>query len=93
MRLIQYLLKPSGARAPKATKLSLPGVALLMVLVTLSILMIIVTDMGYHQTLRFKLAIHQRDSAKAEFLAGSGLNVARLFLVLQDKLQKYFVQF
>ncbi len=65
------------------------GVALLLVMISLALISAVVTDLGYQENIRYKLAIYQKDAAKAEALAKGGLNVARLFLVVQEKLQTY----
>lgn len=67
------------------------GVALILVLVSLAFMGAAVGELSYNQFILYRLAIYERDAAQAESLASGGLNLARLFLVMQDKLQKYLV--
>lgn len=67
------------------------GVALILVLVSLAFMGAAVGELSYNQFVLYRLAIYERDAAQAESLAAGGLNLARLFLVVQDKLQAYLV--
>ena len=71
----------------KKIKRSYSAVALVMVQVALVLLAVIVTDMSVSETVRYKLATFDRDSLKAEALAKSGLEAARLVVAVQAKLQ------
>ncbi|MFT4625041.1 MAG: type II secretory pathway component PulK [Myxococcota bacterium] len=57
------------------------GVALLMVVSSIMLLTVIVTEIAYSATVRISLAAHHRDEAKAEALAMSGVQMYRLILM------------
>lgn len=92
------LMTPVGERVPmrqagKGGKKGAPhGIALLTVLLGLSLMSTIVTDLGYNEMVRYKLAAHDRDAMKAQALAESGVNVARLLLAAQSALQPLLVK-
>jgi type II secretory pathway component PulK len=65
------------------------GMALLVVVVGLGLLAAVVTDFASNETVYYKLASYERDALKAEALANSGVEFARLFLALQSRLQPY----
>lgn len=88
----QILLTPVGVRVPKGPKQRLQGVALLMVMMSLALMAAIVGDFSYNEMVRYKLAIHERDAAKAEALARSGLEMARLLLIVQGSIQQQLEQ-
>ena len=69
-----------------------PGVALLSVMMGLALMSAVVTEMSYNEMVRYKLAIYERDSVKAESLAHSGLNIARLLLAAQGAIQPMLTQ-
>lgn len=69
------------------------GVAILMVLVALALLMAVVTEISLKETVRYKLAINERDLLQAEGLAKSGANFAQLILMVQEPLQGYLTNF
>ena len=52
----------------------------------------IVTDMGANEMIRYKLASNDRDAMKAEALAESSTNLARLLLAMQDAVQPLITQ-
>ena len=64
-----------GGRSSKS------GVALLMVITSLMLITIIGTEMTKGGIVRLRLAANQRDEAKAEALAETGLQLYRLILV------------
>jgi type II secretory pathway component PulK len=69
------------------------GVAILTVMVSIALMMAIVTEMSTKETMRYKLAINERDALQAEALAQSGANFAQLILTVQEPLQKYMATF
>ena len=85
------LTAPSGTRL--GSRRSQPtGVALLSVMMGLALMSSVVTDMSYNEMVRYKLAIYERDSVKAESLAHSGTNIARLLLAAQGAIQPMLTQ-
>jgi Type II secretion system (T2SS), protein K len=63
------------------------GVALLTVMIALALMSAIVSDLGTNEFIRFRLASNDRDAMKAEALAESGTQVARLILSMQSAVQ------
>ncbi len=63
------------------------GFALLMVQIAILILVVINTDMSVNEMVRYRLATYDRDTLKAEALAQSGVQSARLIVAVQAKLQ------
>lgn len=92
-RLRQIFLTPLGTRWSPEKQWRLRGVALLMVMMSLAIMTAVVGDLGYNETIRYKLAIHNRDSLKAEALADGSLKIVGLLLLVQGKLQPMITQF
>lgn len=86
-RARQLLLTPVGRRIPVGKNGAPHGVALLTVMLGLALMSLIVTDLGYNEMVRYKLAIHERDAMKAEALTKSGLNLSRLVLSAQAAIQ------
>lgn len=84
-------LKPSGKRVG-GSRSHPTGVALLSVMMGLALMSSVVTDMSYNEMVRYKLAIYERDSVKAESLAHSGTNIARLLLAAQGAIQPMLTQ-
>jgi general secretion pathway protein K len=62
------------------------GVALLLVVVSIAILAAVAADFAYSSRVDLELAVHQRDSLRAEYLARSGLGMSRLLLQFQKQL-------
>jgi hypothetical protein len=97
MNMISWLKKvfftPLGTRMSREERNQSRGVALLMVIMGLAVMTSVVADLSYNETIRYQMAVHTRDSVKAEALAAGGLNWARLFLVIQDKIQNFIVGF
>jgi hypothetical protein len=52
----------------------------------------IVTDLGNNEIVRYRLASNDRDAMKAQALAESSLNIARLLLAMQDAVQPMITQ-
>lgn len=75
----------SGAPAPRRRQ---SGVALIVVVATMVIMTILVSEMAYGSTVRVMVAAHQRDRAQAEWLAQSGVNLYRLILTANKQLEK-----
>ncbi|MDA0712568.1 MAG: type II secretion system protein GspK [bacterium] len=67
--------------------------ALFLVMISLALMASVVGDLSYNETIRYKVALNERDSFKAEALAEGGLNLARLFLIIQGKIQPYITTF
>ena len=87
----RHLCAPSGRRFG-GQRSRPPGVALLSVMMGLALMSSVVTDMSYNEMVRYKLAIYERDSVKAESLAHSGLSIARLLLAAQGAIQPMLTQ-
>jgi type II secretory pathway component PulK len=78
------LTRPRGPirhRFYRASRRSRSGIALLLVITSLLFMTVLVTEIAFAASLRQQLGAHQRDEAKAEALARSGLNIYRLLLV------------
>lgn len=88
----RVLMTPVGRRVPVGKNGAPHGVALFMVLVALALMSAVVTDFGYNEMVRYKLAAHERDSLKAQALSESGVNVARLLLTIQGAVQPMLTQ-
>jgi hypothetical protein len=68
------------------------GIALFMVIIALALMSAVVTDFGYNQMVRYKLAAHDRDALKAQALAEGGVNMSRLLLSVQAAIQPMITQ-
>jgi type II secretory pathway component PulK len=82
-RLWDELTRPRGPvshRFHRAHRRSESGVALLLVLTSVLFLTVIATDIAFSATTRLRLAAHQRDEAKAEYLAQTGVGMYQLIL-------------
>jgi general secretion pathway protein K len=62
------------------------GVALLLVVLSIAILAAVAADFAYGSRVDLELAVHQRDALRAEYLARSGLGLARMILQFQKQL-------
>jgi general secretion pathway protein K len=62
------------------------GIALIVVVGTLMFLTALVTDITFGARVRFLTAVHERDEAKAQWLALTGVNLYRLILVANKQL-------
>lgn len=85
-RLWTELVRSRGATA--RTRRSRGGVALLLVVASLLVLTVIITDLSYGATIRFQVSTHQRDRVQAVWLARSGVNMYRLILTAGKQLEK-----
>jgi general secretion pathway protein K len=74
-------------------KKKLRGMALLLVMISLALMTSVVADLSYNETIRYKIALNERDALKAEALAEGALNIGRLFLIIQGKIQPYIAAF
>lgn len=95
----RVLLTPVGKRLPVGRRLAngeragAPhGIALFTVLIGLALMSAVVTDFGYNELLRYKLAAHERDAMKAQALNESALNFSRLLLSVQAAIQPMVTQ-
>lgn len=80
-RFWRWLTDPRSVRGRVRARRSRGGVALLVVVTTMLVLTIVVTDLSYGSTVRLLVVSHQRDRAKADWLARSGVNLYRLLLM------------
>jgi len=64
------------------------GIAILVVLATLMVLTVLVTEVTYTSRVTFLVSAHRRDRVQAEWLARSGANIYRLILVANKQLEK-----
>ena len=83
------LTRPRGAvrhRYYRVRQSSRAGVALLMVLSSILLMTVLVSEIAYSATVRLSLASHHRDEAKAEALAFSGMQFYRLVLMASKSL-------
>ena len=78
-------VKNKGTQCPQ-------GVALVVTMITLAIGSAVVMDFGQRETIRYKLAVNHKDALQAELLAQSGLEMARLILMVQEPLQALMSQ-
>lgn len=62
------------------------GVALLIVIVTTSVLGATATDFAYSAQIELEAAVNSRDSLRAEYLAHSGLQLGQLLTVVQGSI-------
>lgn len=89
LRLWRALSRPIGARrVARATRRSRAGVALLMVLSSILLISVLVTEMARGATIRIELAAHRRDEVKAEAVARMGVELYRLILMASKALGK-----
>ncbi len=92
-RVWRVLMTPVGKRIPVRKGKGAPnGVALLIVLMALALMSAIITDLGANELIRYRLACNDRDGMKAEALAESATNMARLLLAMQDAVQPLITQ-
>ena len=89
----RVLMTPVGRRVPVRRGRGAPhGVALLMVMIALALMSAVITDLGTNEMVRYRLACNDRDSLKAQALAESSLNIARLLLAMQSAVQPMLTQ-
>lgn len=92
-RAWRALLTPVGRRVPVRNGRGAPhGIALLTVMVALALMSAVVTDLGTNELVRYRLASNDRDALKAQALAESSLNIARLLLAMQSAVQPLITQ-
>ncbi len=84
MRGSRWTRAPLGKRPRRKDR---RGVALLMVLTTILFMAVLVTDISYGSRVRLLAATHERDEAKAYWLANTGVNVYRLILTANRQLK------
>ena len=72
---------PATAPAPSER-----GAALLIVLLTVAVLTALTVDLAYNTRVSLEIAAHARDELKATYMAKGAVNVARLVLHFQRKL-------
>jgi hypothetical protein len=91
-RLWRALMTPVGKRVPVGKNGAPHGIALFLVIVSLGLMSAVVVDFNYNEIIRYRLAMHERDSLKAEALAHSGLSFSRLLLSVQSAIQPMITQ-
>lgn len=82
------LTRPRGKashRFYRGGRRSRSGVALLLTLANLLLMSVLVSEMTYTASVRVKLAVHERDEAKAEQLAHTGAQIYELLLAFLDQ--------
>lgn len=77
-----------GGLRPGHTRKSTGGMAILVVVATIMVLTVLVTELTYGAQVRFLVAHHQRDRVQAYWLARSGYNIYRLVLAANKDLEK-----
>ena len=70
------------------TRRSEGGIALLMVVTSLMLMTVLVTELNYAARVRLSMAAHTRDEAQAYHLAHTGFNLYRLILIANNELAK-----
>lgn len=91
-RAWRFLATPVGRRVPVGKNGAPHGVALMTVLLALALLSAVVTDLGSNEMIRYRLAVNDRDSLKAQALSESALNMSRLLLAVQAAVQPMITQ-
>jgi hypothetical protein len=91
-RVWRVLMTPIGKRVKIVGREPPHGIALFSVLIALALMSSVVTDLGYNEMVRYKLAANDRDALKAQALAESGLHVSRLLLAVQAAVQPMLSQ-
>lgn len=81
--LLHALLRPRGQSRHRRS-----GVALLVVITTVMVMTLLITDLTYGSRVRMLVAYHARDRVQAEWLARSGFNLYRIILVANKELEK-----
>jgi type II secretory pathway component PulK len=89
MKWVWYeLTRPRGKsshRFYRGGRRSRSGVALLLTLANLLLMSVLVSEMTYTASVRVKLAVHERDEAKAEQLAYTGAQIYEILLAYMDQ--------
>ena len=63
------------------------GVALLVVMTTIAILTVVVTELSYTARVRFLVAAHERERAQAYWISQTGINFYKLILTTNKQLE------
>lgn len=85
--LWRALTRPRSLRGQAHSRRSRGGIALLVVVTTMLILTLLVTELSYGSTVRLMVATHQRDRAQAAWLSRSGVNLYRLLLMASIQIE------
>lgn len=64
------------------------GVALIIVIVSITLLTVVATEFAYNQRVDLQIAANHRDEIRAYYLARSGIGLSRLLLSFQGQLDK-----
>lgn len=64
------------------------GVALIIAVVSITLLTVVATDFAYNQRVDLQLAANQRDEARAYYMARSGVSLGRLLLRFQRQVDQ-----
>ena len=83
------LTKSRGVESHRFYRLgqrSRAGVALLMAITSIMFLTVIVTEITFGATVRAQLSVHERDEAKAEGIALTGVQIYRLILLASKQM-------
>lgn len=75
--------KRIASRRPKER-----GVALIIVIVSITLLTVVATEFAYNQRVDLQIAANHRDEIRAHYLAKSGIGMSRLLLSFQRQLDK-----
>ncbi|MET0402985.1 MAG: type II secretion system minor pseudopilin GspK [Cystobacter sp.] len=73
-----------GARAPRRQR----GVALIIVVVSITLLTVVATEFAYNTRVDLQLATNQRDEVQALYMARSGVALSRLLLRFQKQVDQ-----
>jgi general secretion pathway protein K len=76
------LTRPRGQRRQRRS-----GVALLVVMTTIAILTVVVTELSYTARVRFLVAAHERERAQAYWISQTGINFYKLILTTNKQLE------
>ncbi len=63
------------------------GVALLVVMTTIMILTVVITELSYTSRVRFLVAAHERERAQAYWLSQTGINIYKLLLTANKQME------
>ena len=79
-------LRVRPARPPRGARRSARGATLLIVLLTVAVLTALAVDLAYNTRVSLQIATNARDELRASYMAKSAVNVSRLVLHFQQKL-------
>jgi len=91
-RFKKLMLTPHGKRVPLGKNGAPHGIALFTVMIALALMSAVVVDFNYNEIIRYRLAVHERDSLRAQALAESGVQFSRLLLSVQASIQPMMAQ-